>query len=76
MVGARGSRAPSGLVSGDPPGIPGKPRPALRKPLAFSGRSGLGANRLVVAGVMILAEIPLEAGAPADGTGEATTGDC
>ena len=75
-VGARGSRAPKGLVRGGPPGIPGKPRPALRKPFAFSGRSGLGARRLVVAGVMILAEIPLEAGAPTGGIGEITTGGC
>jgi hypothetical protein len=56
-----------GLLIGGPPGIPGKPRPTPRK---------FGAKRLVVAGVMILAEIPLELGAPADGTGEATTGDC
>lgn len=75
-VGARGSRAPSGLVRGGPPGIPGKPRPALRKPLAFSGRSGLGAKRLVVLGVITLAEIPLEAGAPTGGTGEITPDDC
>lgn len=67
MVGARGSRAPSGLVRGGPPGMPGKPRPAPRK---------FGAKRLVVAGVMILAEIPLEAGAPTGGTGEIATGGC
>jgi hypothetical protein len=66
-VGGRGSRAPRELLRGGPPGIPGKPRPAPRK---------FGAKRLVVAGVIILAEIPLPAGAPADGAGEITTGGC
>ncbi|WHZ26054.1 MAG: hypothetical protein OJF51_000849 [Nitrospira sp.] len=54
-------------MRGGPPGIPGKPRPALRK---------FGAKRLVVADVMILAEMPLPAGAPTDGTGEITAGGC
>lgn len=66
-VGGRESRAPTGLVRGGPPGIPGKPRPALRN---------FGAKRLVVLGVIILAEIPLPAGAPAGGTGEIATGGC
>ena len=47
--------------------MPGKPRPALRK---------FGAKRLVVAEVIILAEIPLPAGAPTGGTGELTAGGC
>jgi hypothetical protein len=36
----------------------------------------LGVKRLVVADVIILAEIPLEAGAPTSGIGEITTGGC
>lgn len=47
--------------------MPGKPRPALRK---------FGAKWLVVADVIILAEIPLPAGVPTEGTGELTTGGC
>ncbi|HWV44591.1 MAG TPA: hypothetical protein VN039_00960 [Nitrospira sp.] len=53
-------------MRGGPPGIPGKPRPALWK---------FGAKRLVVLGVIMLAEIPPALGAPAGGTGEITTGD-
>ncbi|BFU90519.1 MAG: hypothetical protein NTAFB01_17060 [Nitrospira sp.] len=54
-------------MSGGPPGIPGKPRPALRN---------FGAKRLVVDGVIIVAEIPFAVDAPTGGTGETTTGGC
>ncbi|MGE3977682.1 MAG: hypothetical protein AB7F94_08830 [Nitrospira sp.] len=54
-------------MRGGPPGIPGKPRPALRK---------FGATRFVVDDVIILAEIPFAADASAGGAGEITTGGC
>lgn len=66
-VGGRGFRAPEELLRGGLPGVPGNPRPALRK---------FGAKRLVVADVTILAEVPPAAGAPTGGTGEITTGSC
>lgn len=66
-VAGRGSRAPKGLVRGGPPGIPGKPRPALRK---------FGAERLAMLGLIILAEIPLPGGAATGGTGEIAIDGC
>ncbi|MGZ8375287.1 MAG: hypothetical protein ACXWWF_10225 [Nitrospira sp.] len=56
--------------------MPGKPLPALRKPFAFLACSGLDAKRVVVAGVIILAEMPLVWGAPIGGAGEITAGTC
>ncbi len=71
MYRADGSRAPKELVRGDPPGIPGKPRPAL-----LPGEARLGPKRLVVVGVIIFAEIPFACGAPSGRTGETTAGTC
>ncbi|WP_139077317.1 hypothetical protein [Candidatus Nitrospira nitrificans] len=69
-----GFPAPKGLMSGGPPNIPGKPRPA--KPVVLPREAKLGATRLVVAGVIISAEMPPVCGAPIGGTGEITAGTC
>lgn len=56
--------------------MPGKPRPAPVNPVAPLSDLGVGAKRLVVAGVVILAGRPLVCGAPIGGTGETTAGAC
>jgi hypothetical protein len=71
---AEGSRAPNGLFRGEPPCIPGKPRPTVKRVLLLDGI--FGAKRLVVGGVIIFAGRPLVWGAPIDGTGEITAGTC
>lgn len=73
---AEGSRAPNGVLRGDPPCIPGKPRPTVVTRVLLRDCT-LGAKRLVVTGVMILAEIPL-VGAERGSMGEITAGvsDC
>jgi|GEM_PF-6093688 len=73
---ADGSRAPNGLLRGGPPGIPGKPLPAVLKRVALLRNSGPGAKRLVFVGVIIVAGRPLVWGAPIGGTGEITAGTC